>query len=281
MPVSATAGRVLRLFAVTAVTFGALGSRTALAAEPTVDACVDANEEAQDLRLAGELLEARERLAVCISPRCPAPVRDDCVGRLRAVDEATPTIAFATAPGLDPQGMTITLDGRPIAASATAGPIAVDPGAHEVVFDWAGHAPQTDTVVVREGEKDHRVDLPPPAPSHSEAGSVQRPVGLVVGGVGLAGLAVGGVLAALAKSTDARALGDECGGDSNTCSAAGVRDGDRAHAQARSATIALVGGGVLLGAGAVIYFMAPGGHRASFGATGGAGRAGLSLSGDF
>jgi hypothetical protein len=106
-------------------------------------------------------------------------------------------------------------------------------------------------------------------------------VGLVVGGVGLAGLALGGIFAALAKSTDAHALSDECGGDPNTCSAAGARDGDRAHAQARAATVALVGGGALLGAGTVIYFTAPGGHRALFGATGGAGRASLSLGGDF
>jgi hypothetical protein len=278
MSVKAKGGLALGLCA---VAIAALGARTARADEPAVDACVDANEEAQDLRLAGELLEARARLAACIAPRCPAPVRDDCVERLRAVDEATPTIAFATTTGADLQRVTIALDGHPIAASAAAGPIAVDPGAHQVVFEWEGSALQTATVVVREGEKDQRVPLPPPATSRPEVASVQRPVGLVVGGVGLAGLALGGVLAGLAKSTDAQALGDECNGNPNTCSAAGARDGERAHAQARAATIALVGGGVLLGAGAVIYFTAPGGHRASFGATGGAGRASLSLGGDF
>lgn len=278
MSVKAKGGLALQFCA---VAIAALGARTARADKPATDACVDANEEAQDLRLAGELLAARARLAVCIAPRCPAPVRDDCVERLRAVDEATPTIAFATAAGVDRERVMISLDGHPIAAGAAAGPIAVDPGAHAVVFEWEGGALQTATVVVREGEKDHRVDLPPPAPSRPEGGSVQRPVGLVVGGVGLAGLALGGVFAALAKSTDAHALSDECGGNPTTCSAAGARDGARAHAQARAATIALVGGGVLLGAGAVIYFTAPGGHRASLGATGGAGRASLSLGGVF
>jgi hypothetical protein len=278
MPVRARGGLPLGLCA---VTIAALGSRTALADGPSVDACVDANEEAQDLRLAGALLEARARLAVCIAPRCPAPVREDCVERLRAVDEATPTIAFGAAARMDPQRVTITLDGRPLAVSVAAGSIAVDPGVHEVAYEWAGHAPQTGTVVVREGEKDHRVELSPPGPSPTEEGRVQRPVGLVVGGVGLAGLALGGIFAALAKSTDTQALSDKCGGNPSACSAAGAREGDRAHAEARAATVALVGGGVLLGAGAVIYFTAPGGHRASFGATGGAGRANLSFGGDF
>lgn len=275
MSVMAKGGLALRLCA---VAIAALGARTARADEPAIGACVDANEEAQDLRLAGELLAARARLAVCLAPRCPAPVRDDCVERLRAVEAATPTLTFATAAGVLAQRVTITLDGHPLAA---AGPIAVDPGAHAVVFEREDGALQTATVIVREGEKDHRVDLPEPAPSRPEGGRAQRPVGLVVGGVGLAGLALGGVFAALAKSTDAHALSDECAGNPNTCSAAGAQDGERAHTLARAATFALVGGGVLLGAGAFIYFTAPGGHRASFSATGGAERASLSLGGDF
>jgi hypothetical protein len=259
-----------------------LWSGTSLSAGPTVDACVDANEDAQDLSSAGRLLEARARLAACIAPGCPRPVRDDCADRLRAVERAIPTIVFAgpEGEGADPDRISITLDGLPLPASGLAGPIPVDPGAHQVVFESDGHASSRMTLLVRVGDKD-RVVLAEPAPSRTERRPMQRPVGLVIGGVGLAGVALGGIFAALAKSTDSQALNDECGGNSSTCSAAGVRDGERAHAQARAATIALIGGGVLLGAGAAIYFTAPGGHRVSLGSAGGAGRTGLVLNGDF
>jgi hypothetical protein len=60
-----------------------------------------------------------------------------------------------------------------------------------------------------------------------------------------------------------------------------VQEGDRAHAQAQASTIAFIGGGVLLGAGAVVYFTAPRGRRVSLGATGAADRVGLSLKGAF
>jgi hypothetical protein len=106
-------------------------------------------------------------------------------------------------------------------------------------------------------------------------------VGLAIGGVGLAGVALGTIFAALAKSTDARALSDDCGGNPNACSHAGVQEGERAHGQARASTIAFIGGGVLLGAGAVVYFTAARGRRVSVGATGAADRAGLSLNGAF
>jgi hypothetical protein len=132
------------------------------------------------------------------------------------------------------------------------------------------------------GEKDRRVELVAPAAStHAAKDSPQRPVGLVIGGVGLAGLALGGIFAVLAKTTDAHALADECGGNASTCSIAGIEDGNRAHAEARTSTIALIGGGLLLGTGALIYFTAPGRHLVSVGGSAGADHAGLSLNGEF
>jgi hypothetical protein len=258
-----------------------LWSSATFAAGPTKDECVDANEEAQDLRQAGALLEARTRLAVCMAPQCPGPVRDDCIARLHAVDEAIPTIVVdASGDGGSEPRRTITLDGHAVAEGAAQAPIPVDPGVHHVAYGPDGHGAESVTVVVQEGEKDHRVVIPPVSPSPDGERRLQRPLGLGVGALGLAGMALGGILAALAKSTDAHALSDECGGDPGACSPAGVRDGERAHAQARASTIALIGGGVFVGAGALIYFTAPGGHRVAFGATDGAGHAGLTLGGD-
>jgi hypothetical protein len=271
------AARMRRGLAAGAVAW--LWAGATLAAGPTKDECVDANEDAQDLRQAGALLEARIRLGVCVASQCPGPVRDDCVARLHAVDDAIPTIVVDAKGGGSELRGAITLDGQAIARSTAPAPIPVDPGVHHIAYESDDHATESVTVVVQEGEKDHHVTIPP-APAPGGERPLQRPLGLGVGALGLAGVALGGILAALAKSTDAHALSDECGGDPGACSPAGVRDGERAHAQARASTIALIGGGVFLGAGALIYFTAPGGHRVAFGATGGAGHASLTLGGD-
>jgi hypothetical protein len=143
---------------------------------------------------------------------------------------------------------------------------------------WGADSRAADPAV----ENDRRVELVAPAAStHAAKDSPQRPVGLVIGGVGLVGLAMGGIFAVLAKTTDAHALADECGGNASTCSTAGVEDGNRAHAEARTSVIALIGGGLLLGTGALIYFTAPGGHLISLSGSAGADHAGLSLNGEF
>jgi hypothetical protein len=260
---------------------GSAWSPTVLAGSPTRDQCIDANEEAQDLRREGSLVEARARLAICVAPSCPGPVRDDCVERLRAVDDAMPTIVVGATEGAGAPRGVVTLDDRPVFASDAGGEIPVDPGIHRIVLAADSASPISVTVVVREGEKRRRVEAPAPAPARPGGRDVHHPLGVAVGAVGLAGLVLGGVFAALAKSTDADALRDECGGDPHACSAAGARDGATAHAQARLATVGLVGGGGLLAAGAAIYLTGPGERRLAIGPAAGAGSAGLTLKGVF
>jgi hypothetical protein len=269
----------LRLLAGVAVP-AALWPAATLAASPLDMQCIDANEEAQDLRRDGRLLEAAARLAFCVAPSCPRLVREDCVERLRAVDDATPTLVLDATDdaGGDLPGLLVTLDDRPIPA---VGSIPVDPGAHRFVFESDGHATKRMTLVAREGEKERHVRAMLAASAPSRKGNLQRPVALLIGGVGLAGLAVGGLFAALAKSTYSHALGGECGGDPNACSAAGESDGRSAQAQARVSTIALVSGGVLVATGAVLYLTAPGDVRVSLRPTVGAAGAGLSLRSPF
>ncbi len=229
------------------------------AAGPMRDQCVDANEEAQDLRREGSLLEARSRLEVCIAPSCPRAVRDDCVERLRTMDDVIPTIVLDATDdvGRDLSVAAVTVDGHSIPSSALSGAIPIDPGVHRLLFESQGREPKYLTVVVREGQKNLRIRAVLDTRLSATRESVQRPLGLAIGGVGLAGLALGGMFAVLAKSTYAHALGGECGGDTNGCSAAGESDGRSAQAQARVSTIALVGGGAFLAAGAAIYFTAP------------------------
>ncbi len=159
--------------------------------------------------------------------------------------------------------------------------IPVDPGTHRIVFAADGAAPISVTVVVREGEKRRRVDAAAAASARPAGGGVHHTLGVAVGSVGLAGLVLGATFAVLAKSTDTRALTEECGGDPHACSAAGARDGATAQGQARVATVGVVGGVALLAAGAAIYLTAPGERRLSIGPMAGAGSAGLTLKGAF
>jgi hypothetical protein len=87
-----------------------------------------------------------------------------------------------------------------------------------------------------------------------------RTIGLVVAGVGVAGIGVGAVtgILAIGKHDDAVAAcpsyPDRCPADGS-----GTRLNEQARDLASVSTIAFIGGGVLVVAGAVLFFVAPSG----------------------
>jgi hypothetical protein len=86
--------------------------------------------------------------------------------------------------------------------------------------------------------------------------SGRRTAGLVLGGTGLVGLAVGGVFGVLAIMNENQA-NKVC--TDSTCAAGsdGVTHSDRAVTFGTVSTIGFVAGGVLLATGAILYFTAP------------------------
>jgi hypothetical protein len=240
---------------------------SARATEPDKLACIAANDAAQDLRRAGKLHDAREKLAVCVSTSCPELVRQDCAQRLTEIDGVMPSIVFEAkdAAGNDVAAVTVTMDGQRVDKPGM--PVQADPGEHRFVFEAEGLPRTEKTIVVREGERDRheRVVLGlagapgpmTPAPSSPDGGT-QRTIAFVLGGAGVVGVVVGSVLGLVSKSSYDHALQTECGNNPNGgCSPQGVQDGNSAHGQAAASTVAFVAGGVLLGAGAVLYFTAP------------------------
>lgn len=271
----------------------------ALAAPPTKEACVAANESAQDLRQAGKLREAREKLLLCVSDACPGPVREDCAQRLNDVNAAMPTLVFEVkdSAGNDVGAARVTMDGKPLVDRVTGSAVPIDPGQHRFTFEDANasaHAEQT--VVVREGDHDRHIRVvlaasavapatssaptePPESNEAASAGSTQRTIGLAIGGAGVVGLVLGGVFGLVSKSTYDHALQSECHGNPNGCSTPGAQDGQTAHSQAMVSTIGFVAGGVLLAGGAVLYFTAPTGGAVGIAPAIGANAAGLTLGG--
>ena len=145
------------------IALGVLVPCYARAAEPNKLECIAANGSAQDLRRAGKLREAREKLAVCVSESCPGPVREDCAQRLAEVDQAMPSIVFEAKDGAgnDVASVTVTMDGQRVDKPGM--PVQADPGEHRFVFEAEGMPRTEKTIVVREGERERHERVVPRA----------------------------------------------------------------------------------------------------------------------
>jgi hypothetical protein len=172
-------------------------------------------------------------------------------------------------------GVTITRDGEAVQAAELGVAIPVDPGKH--VIEASAPGKKTHSVSVEVGaEADSKVvEIPELIPDEAGAGttpggeasggksdgSTQRTIGLVLGGVGVVGVAVGAVfgLQAGSKWDDAKAKCDdypyECGPD-------GVELADDAKSSATISTIGFIAGGALLAGGAALFFTAGSGDKA-------------------
>jgi hypothetical protein len=259
----------------------ALGIATSFAtsarADVTKDQCIDANGKGQDLRRGGKFAAAREQLQVCASASCPALVRDDCAKRLDELVSAQPTLVFEAKDGAgrDLSAVVVEMDGRQLASKLDGTPLLVDPGEHAFTFTTAGQAPVTQTFVLREGDRERRervviglastTSAAPPigssaTPGTDEAsrhGSTQRLLGIVAGGAGVAGIAVGSVFGIMTLSQASQQKTD-CASSTN-CPHPDQAASDHASAgtDRTVSTVAFAGGGALLVAGAVLFFTAP------------------------
>jgi hypothetical protein len=274
-----------RLFVVTAALSCAPAifcTRPAVAAEPTKDECIDANETAQTLAHGKKLVAAKQRLLVCMSPGCPKPVRDDCGQRLTDVEAMTPTLVLEVKDDAehDLSAVRVTMDAQPFVSKLDGTAIPLDPGEHQFVFEADGLKSEQRTLVVREGDKNRheRVVLvgaarapgatPLPqvpegaAPQAPSDGRTQRIAGLALGGAGVVGVVVGSIFGLMSKATY-DGTSNHCGAhiglplEPNKCDQQGYSDGQTAHNQATVSTVAFIVGPALLAGGAYLYFTAP------------------------
>jgi hypothetical protein len=144
-------------------------------AQPTKEACIEANERAQDLKTNGKLQSARVAILVCMDNACPKPVREDCARLFEEVNKAQPSIVFEAKDGNgnDLSNVRIWMDGFPLVDRLDGKAINIDPGPHRFRFETSGADPVEKTFIIREGEKSRiekvvlgqaRVAPPPPPP---------------------------------------------------------------------------------------------------------------------
>ncbi len=192
---------------------------------------------------------------------------DDAQRQKLALAPRVPKLTVSVAGGLPP-GAKVTCDGLPLGAGALDLPLPLNPGDHQLTVQQGETGPVVRRAVRLEPGEIKRIELPapPPAPAPAaapgpgaepggSAGSAQRTIGFVVGGVGVAGLVVGGIAGALALSS-----GDEVEREcpERVCTRAGYGTLDRAKNEALLANVGLGVGLAGLLAGTVLVLTADG-----------------------
>jgi hypothetical protein len=201
-------------------------------------------------------------------------------------------------------GLVVKRDGEVMREGQWGTQVAVDPGTHTLEASAPGKKTWTTTEDVRgigssttvrvEALVDLPADAAPPvaaptplptnAPdSPPPSSSPLKTVGLVVGGVGVAGLVAGGIFGVIAMSKNNSANDGHCGGSlggPNQCDPTGAGLRSDAVNAGNISTVAFIAGGVLAAGGATLFLLAPSGHvqaAPAVGTTGG----GLVVRGDF
>jgi hypothetical protein len=123
--------------------------------------CASAYEQAQELRQAGKLREARTELLVCVQPACPEFVKADCGRWLGEVEAETPTVVFvARSPsGDDLAEVTVKVGDEVLAERLDGHALPVDPGTHTFTFEASGHDPVHKSVLINQGEKNRSIAI--------------------------------------------------------------------------------------------------------------------------
>lgn len=211
------------------------------------------------------------------------------VARERAtlLESRVPTITLRLAANAPPESVVRWADAhatepRQLATKDLGKPVRIEVGRLRLVVTAPGHEQRSYELDVGERDRTEMLVEPGPANRGSEPpseqvvdqgatpaseGSPWSTAGFVVGGVGLAGLAIGAVFGGLAvsKQSESEQLDasgvPHCDGD-NACSPEGMELRDDAITNATVSTAAFVAGGVLLAAGVVIVLAAPDGGNA-------------------
>lgn len=236
---------------------------------PTTSECVQAADRAQSLQRQSKFIRARNDLRTCASASCPRVVVQQCTNWLEQANEAQPSVVFTAKDGAggDRSDVHVTVDGDPFTDKLDGTPMEVDPGEHTFTFSVEGRATVTRKVIIAQGEKGRReVVVMSKAPGDGATAvssdaplglGTRRILGLSAAGVGVGGLAVGGVFGLLTFH-DASAQKSACpGGVCSTASehANALSDHSAAITDGTISMVAFIAGGLLVAGGAALFFI--------------------------
>jgi hypothetical protein len=206
--------QTFRLLALTPVLLSRLALAQPEAVAPSTSLskadCAQAFEEAQRLRNASRYLNASREALQCANPSCGAVLSEECGKIYSELQDVTPSVVFAARDGAGREvaSASAEIDDGASALSLDGKPIPIDPGSHTFRFSADGFAPQSQSLVIRAGEKlrpitvvlqpvsNNAIASPTPAPSsaappHRDTPRASVPLGVYVLG-GVAAIGVGG-----------------------------------------------------------------------------------------
>ena len=150
-----------RLIACTVALMGAALPAIAFAQTAEQQECNDHYVEAQRARKDGLLLAARTHLLACTQQMCMDVIRADCVTWLAEIDRSIPSVVVVARDRLGDETLDVRVlvDGEVLRESLDASAILVDPGEHTFRFETSQATPVEQTLIVREGEQNRRIDV--------------------------------------------------------------------------------------------------------------------------
>jgi hypothetical protein len=223
-------------------------------------ACIDASDHGQTLRIDKHLRAARDQFAVCARRACPGEIRSRCAAWLDETERAIPAVVFVVKDlsGADVAPVRIAVDGAVVSARYDGSALAFDPGEHVFRFDAEGKAGVTKTLRLAQGEQDRRETIVLAAASEGGSDVAEAPsssglrtAAWVIASAGVAGVVAGSVLGVLAIADN----------DDAHCTPANVCTDPQARRDAQrmalGSTVGFVAGGALLAGGILLFVLAP------------------------
>jgi len=124
------------------------------------EVCVQAADQAQQLRDEGKYRKAREQMLVCSRDVCPSAVKRDCAQWLTELDASAPSIIVGAREGTqDITTVKLYVDGVLVAEKLDGKPVVVDPGEHTFRYEKVGGPSKEEKLVIRVGEKNRLVNV--------------------------------------------------------------------------------------------------------------------------
>ena len=246
-------------------------------AAPSADALY---QLADCLELTGNLEEAHKKFELAAERAARANLWQHearARSRLATLEPRLFRLIIEVPPKDRVEGLVVQRDGVTIQPQEWGAAVPVKAGDHLLEATAPGKRPWSRTVTVPRSKTPTVVVVPPltandapesgiagaggelPLAVHSDRVNWQRPAGLVVGGLGIAGLAIGGFAGLKALSTK-NSLDEACGGEAQRCvgGKAAHEDEERSiHTWATVANVGIIAGGLLATGGAILYLTAP------------------------
>ena len=153
----------------------------------------------------------------------------------------------------------VKIDEQAIGIAALGNTIPLDPGPHTLALSTDTQHWTQSIVVPTSGIATVEIALPAqaietaPPVTETTKRSPLRPVGIVLAGIGVAGVAVGGIFGAIAIG-DKSTVNQHCMSPP-LCDADGLKAADAAHTNALVSTIGFIAGGVLLATGVTLFIL--------------------------